>query len=186
MFLIHFPHVRVRTTVGASRHISCLSFRLNPMLNLSKRAVFKWLSKAITRLQLLRLVIGLKISRQFINQWEGKPKPFTTCAPDFPALRASYMELLRLFLLYVETFCVFCRSQNGATSIFYGPLMMLKAACMHNPSYIDRYVNEMRLHWFSLRFVMLTSAEKKKQIWVCRRLTMKKNKERVKTRSFTR
>ncbi|XP_068742186.1 transformation/transcription domain-associated protein-like isoform X1 [Montipora capricornis] len=30
------------------------------------------------------------------------------------------------------------RSQNGATSIFYGPLMMLKAACMHNPSYIDR------------------------------------------------
>ncbi|CAH3023319.1 unnamed protein product [Porites evermanni] len=30
------------------------------------------------------------------------------------------------------------RSANGATSIFYGPLMMLKAACSHNPSYIDR------------------------------------------------
>lgn len=34
---------------------------------------------------------------------------------------------------------VHLRSANGATSIFYGPLMMLKAACMHNPSYIDRY-----------------------------------------------
>ncbi|XP_078376381.1 transformation/transcription domain-associated protein-like isoform X4 [Oculina patagonica] len=33
------------------------------------------------------------------------------------------------------------RSANGATSIFYGPLMMLKAACMHNPSYIDRLMN---------------------------------------------
>ena len=31
----------------------------------------------------LSLVIGLKISRQFINHWEGNPKPITTCTPDF-------------------------------------------------------------------------------------------------------
>ena len=42
---------------------------------LSNRAVFKWLSKVITWLWLLRLVIGLKDSRQFFNQWESKPKP---------------------------------------------------------------------------------------------------------------
>ena len=38
------------------------------------RAVFKCLSKVITWLRLLRLVIGFKESRQFFNQWEAKPK----------------------------------------------------------------------------------------------------------------
>ena len=47
-------------------------------------AAFKWPSKVITWLQLLRLVIGLKISRQFINQWEGKPKPIATRKRNFP------------------------------------------------------------------------------------------------------
>ena len=37
----------------------------------------------VTWLQLLRLVIGLKISHQFINQWEGRPKPIVTCTRDF-------------------------------------------------------------------------------------------------------
>ena len=36
-------------------------------------AVFKWLSKVITRLWLPRSVIGLKISRQLFNQWEANP-----------------------------------------------------------------------------------------------------------------
>ena len=50
--------------------------RCEDLFNLSHlRAVFKWLSKEITWLQLLLLVIGLTISRHFINQWEGKPKP---------------------------------------------------------------------------------------------------------------
>ena len=47
------------------------------------RAVFKWLSKVITLLRLLRLVIGLKVSRQFFNQWEAKPKPIAPCTRDF-------------------------------------------------------------------------------------------------------
>ena len=53
----------------------------NKKLPCFTRAVFKWLSKVITRFQLLFLVIGLKISRQFINQW--KPKPMATCTCDF-------------------------------------------------------------------------------------------------------
>ena len=44
---------------------------------------FEMTVASITRLQLLRLAIGLKISRQFINQWEGNPKPIATCTRDF-------------------------------------------------------------------------------------------------------
>ena len=47
------------------------------------RAVFKWLSKVITWLRLLPLVIGLKDSRQFFNQLEAKPKPIAPCTRDF-------------------------------------------------------------------------------------------------------
>ena len=47
------------------------------------RAVFEWLSKVMTRLRLFRLVIGLKISRLFFNQWEEKPKPIAPCSRDF-------------------------------------------------------------------------------------------------------
>ena len=49
------------------------------------QAVFKWLSKVITWLRLLRLVIGLKDSCQFFNQWEAKPKPkpIAPCTCDF-------------------------------------------------------------------------------------------------------
>ena len=32
-----------------------------------------------TRLRVLSLMIGLKISRQFFNQWEAKPKPIAPC-----------------------------------------------------------------------------------------------------------
>ena len=46
------------------------------------RAVFKWLSKVIPWLRLLRLVIGLKDSRQFFNQWEAKPKSIAPCTRD--------------------------------------------------------------------------------------------------------
>ena len=61
------------------------------MLSISKihydasRAVFKWLSKVITSLQSLLLVIGLKDSRQFFNQWEAeaKPKPIAPCTRHF-------------------------------------------------------------------------------------------------------
>ena len=47
------------------------------------RAVFKWLSKVITLLRLLRLVIGLKDSRQLFSQRKAKPKPIAPCTRDF-------------------------------------------------------------------------------------------------------
>ena len=47
------------------------------------RAVSKWLSKVITWLRLLRLMIGLRDSRQFLNQWEAKQKPIAPCTRDF-------------------------------------------------------------------------------------------------------
>ena len=49
----------------------------------TNRAVFKWQSKVITWLRLLRLVIGLKDSRQFFNQWQAKPNPIAPCTRDF-------------------------------------------------------------------------------------------------------
>ena len=50
---------------------------------IQNRAVFKWLSKEITWFRLLRLVIGLKGSRQFFNQWDAKPNPIAPCTRDF-------------------------------------------------------------------------------------------------------
>ena len=59
------------------------------------RAVFKWLSKIITRLRLLRLVIGLKESRQFFNQWEAKPKPIAPCTRDFSRASSELQVIAR-------------------------------------------------------------------------------------------
>ena len=64
--------------------------------NNGNRVVFKWLSKAITWLRLLRLVIGLKDSRQFFNQWEAKPKPkpIAPCTRDFSRASSELQKLL--------------------------------------------------------------------------------------------
>ena len=59
------------------------------------RAVFKWLSKVITWLRLLRLVIGLKESRQFFNQWESKPKPIAPCTRDFSRASSELQVVAR-------------------------------------------------------------------------------------------
>ena len=61
--------------------------------NYSNSAVFKWLSKVITWLRLLRLVIGLKGSRQFFNQWEAKPKPIAPCTRDFSRASSKLRRL---------------------------------------------------------------------------------------------
>ena len=61
------------------------------------RAVFKWLSKVITWLRLLRLVIGLKGSRQFFNQWEAKPKPkpIAPCTRGFSRASSELQVIAR-------------------------------------------------------------------------------------------
>lgn len=47
------------------------------------RAVFKWLSKIITGLQLLHLMTGLKSLHHFLNQWEAKLNPIAPCVRFF-------------------------------------------------------------------------------------------------------
>ena len=59
------------------------------------RAVFKWLSKVIKWLRLLRLVIGSKDSRQFFNQWEAKPKPIAPCTRDFSRALSELQVIAR-------------------------------------------------------------------------------------------
>ena len=63
------------------------------------RAVFKWLSKVIAWLRLLRLVIGLKDSRQFFNQWEAKPKPkpIVPCTRHFSRALSELHAIARNF-----------------------------------------------------------------------------------------
>ena len=63
------------------------------LLLLWVRAVFKWLSKAITWLRLLRLVIGLKDSHQFFNQWESKP--IAPCTRDFSRASSELQVIAR-------------------------------------------------------------------------------------------
>ena len=50
---------------------------------LRRRPVFTWLSKELTRLRLLCLVIGLKISRRCFHQWEANPNPIVPGRCDF-------------------------------------------------------------------------------------------------------
>ena len=70
----------------------------------SSRAVFKWLSKVITWLRLLRLVIGLKDSRQFFNQWEAKPKPIAPCTRDISRASGALQVIARNCDWFMELF----------------------------------------------------------------------------------
>ena len=67
--------------------------------NLQKKkyhnAVFKWLTKEITRLRLLRLLIGWKDSRQFSDQWEAKAKPMELCTTDFSSALTKLQVIAR-------------------------------------------------------------------------------------------
>ena len=59
------------------------------------RAVFKWLSKVIAWLRLLRLVIGSKDLRQFFNQWEAKPKLIAPSTRDFSRAMSEVQVIAR-------------------------------------------------------------------------------------------
>ena len=59
------------------------------------KAVFKWLSKLITWLRLLRLVIGLRDSRQFFSQWEAKPKPIAPWTRGFSRALSELLVIAR-------------------------------------------------------------------------------------------
>ena len=59
------------------------------------RTVFKWLSKVIPWLRMLRLVTGLKDSRQFFNQWDAKPKPIAPCTRHFSRASSELQVIAR-------------------------------------------------------------------------------------------
>ena len=52
-------------------------------------------------LPLLRLVIGLKDSRQFFNQWEVKPKPIAPRTRDFSRALSELQAIYRRYSMIV-------------------------------------------------------------------------------------
>ena len=68
------------------------------------RVVFKWPSKVITWLRLLRLVIGLKESHQFFSQWEAKPKPIAPCTRDFSRASSEFQITARICDWFIVLF----------------------------------------------------------------------------------
>ena len=67
------------------------------------RAVFR-LSKVNTWLRLLRLVIGLKDSRQFFKQGEAKPKPIAPCTHHFSRTLSELQVISRDFDWFIARF----------------------------------------------------------------------------------
>ena len=66
----------------------------------SFREAVKWLSSVIKHLLLLHLMIGLKISRQFFNKWEAKPKPIAPCARDFSRSLSKLQVIARNSVIF--------------------------------------------------------------------------------------
>ena len=55
-------------------------------------------------LRLLSLVIGLKDSRQFFNQWDAKPKPIAPCTRDFSRASGDLQVIARNSDWFMELF----------------------------------------------------------------------------------
>ena len=105
---------------------------------LQVRAVFKWLSKVITWLWLLRLMIGLKDSWQFFSQWEAKPKPkpIAPCPRDFSRSLSKCQIIARNCDWFIALFVpvVIGRRDNfsiGFSTVIWKPLYLVKFAHSH-------------------------------------------------------
>ena len=108
------------------------------------RAVFKWLSKVITWLQLIRLVIGLKDSRQFFNQWKAKPKPkpIAPCTHDFSRASSEFQVIARNSDCFMVLFVPVVIGQSdyfgfGFSTVIWKPLYLnlqlnWTRTCEHN------------------------------------------------------
>ena len=70
------PYTKMAAVTSRKNREYCIPFFY--FWRISQWALFTSLSKVISRLPFLRLVIGLKISCQFFNQWETKSKPLYT------------------------------------------------------------------------------------------------------------
>ena len=97
---VNIPNVTVEQVSGSKwkKLLMVLvwnNFGAEWFLNDYHRAVFKWLSKVIMWLWLLRLVIGSKDHCQFFNQWESKPKPITPCTCEFSRASSELQVIAR-------------------------------------------------------------------------------------------
>ena len=95
------------------------------------RAVFRWLLKLITWLRLLRLVIGLKDSRQFFNQWDAKPKPIAPCTRDFSRASSELQVIARNCDWFIALSAPFVIGRSncfgfGFSTVIWKPLFMRK------------------------------------------------------------
>ena len=85
-------------------------------------AILKWLSKVIIWLQLLRLIIDEKVSRQFLifNQREAKPKSITLCRCDFPPALSKLRVNSRNFDWSIALFSrVVIGHRNNLGTVFF-------------------------------------------------------------------
>ena len=136
------------------------------------RAVFKWLSKVITRLRFLRLVIGLKDSRQFFNQWKAKPKPIAPCTRDISRASGELQVIARNCDWFMELFVpvVIGRSNCfgfGFSTVIWKPLYVQKC---NNVVVVAKVVVVVKSHRFSHVFPPLTTFQ-------CSTLHSKKKKK---------
>ena len=125
--------VQVDELIKSNEKLS--EYLANPTLDKMKkqcmllRAFFKWLSKVISWLRLLRLMIGLKDSRQFFSQWEAKPKPIpiAPCTRDFSGALSKFQIIARNCNWFIALFApaVIGRSNYfgfGFSTVIWKPL----------------------------------------------------------------
>ena len=95
-FVLNFVKNLKRIWIGAVQILMIIIITI--------RAVFKWLSKVIRWLRLLRLVIGLKDSRQFFNRWKATLKPIAPCTRDFSRALSEIQIIARHCHWFVALF----------------------------------------------------------------------------------
>ena len=98
------------------------------------RVVFKWVSKVITWLRSLRLVIGFKDSRQIFNQW--KAKPLAPCTRHFSCALSELQVIAMNCDWFVALFAhaVIGRSNCfgfGFSTVIWKPLYQITHLCFY-------------------------------------------------------
>ena len=78
-------------------------------------------------LRLIRLVIGLKDSRQFFNQWEVKPKPIVPRTRDFSRASSELQVIARNSDWFIALFVPVVIGQSdyfgfGFSTVIWKPL----------------------------------------------------------------
>ena len=115
-----------QTFIFGRRHL-CSTKIWHQTSRLFNRAVFNWLSKVTTRVRFPRLVIGLKDSRQFFNQWESKPRQTAPCTRDFSRATSELQVIARNCDWFIALFTPVVIGRNncfgfGFSTVIWKPL----------------------------------------------------------------